>query len=337
MKILQILNPALPLPVSTIGGTERVVSYLIEELLLAGHEVTLMGHSDSLVPENVKFIPIGRYLEQENTAKIIWKHLIFHQYDVIHNHGRLIYFLPHLWSGTKKVHTFHMVNLLTKSFSRFLSLRPRNLILSPCAKWIEEKYSQQPSLWHYVNNGIPLQKYTYTPYEIDDNSPLVIICRIAEAKGVLDAIEIAKKSNKNLIIGGVGGDYPHEVEWFNTVFLKLCDGQQIKYVGPVNDSQKQEILAQAAGLLMLTIETEAFNLTMLEANACGCPVISYNRYFPPDFIKEGYNGFLGNNQQELIEKVKLLPKINRKNCRKEFQDHYTSKVMADQYLVLYNK
>lgn len=337
MKILQILNPVIPLPVKTIGGTERIVEYLVEELVKADHEVTIMGHNDSRVPDHVKFIPIGTYLDQKNTAKIIWKHLLFNRYDVIHNHGRLIYFLPSLWGRTKKMHTFHMVNLDTKSFSRFLKLKPRNLILSPCAKWIQTKYRHLPGNWQYVNHGIPLTKYTFKNTVIDDSSPLVIICRIAEAKGVLDAIEIAKKSNKNLVIAGVGGSYPHEVEWFNNVFQKLCDGTQIKYAGPVNDVQKQELLEKACCLLMLTIETEAFNLTMLEANACGCPVISYNRYFPPDFIKENVNGFIGNTQQEIINKVKLLPQINRENCRKEFESHYTSKIMADRYVELYKK
>jgi glycosyltransferase involved in cell wall biosynthesis len=335
MKILQILNPVIPLPAKTIGGTERIVEYIIEELLQRGHDVTLMGHNDSIVPANVKFIPIGTYLDQKDTIQIIWKHLMFNNYDVIHNHGRLIYFLPKIWAKTKKVHTFHMVNLATKSFFRFLACRPKNLILSPCAKWIQEKYNKYPANWQFVNNGIPLKKYTFKECKINDASPMSIICRIAEPKGVLDAIEIAKKTNKNLIIAGIGGTYPHEVEWFNNVFLKLCDGNQIKYIGPVNDSQKQNLLEISCCLLMLTIETEAFNLTMLEANACGCPVLSYNRYFPPDFIKEGVNGFIGNNQDELIEKVKLLTQIDRAKCRNEFEEHYTSAIMTKNYLKLY--
>lgn len=335
MKILQILNPVIPLPAKTIGGTERIVEYIIEELLKAGHDVTLMAHNNSEVPANVKFIPIGTYLDQKNTVKIIWKHLLFNKYDVIHNHGRLIFFLPKIWNKTKKIHTFHMVNLGTKSFLRFLALKPKNLILSPCAKWIQDKYKHYPATWQYVNNGIPLEKYIFKDYKINDASPMVMICRIAEGKGVLDAIKIAKKTNKNLIIAGTGGTYAHEIEWFTNVFLKLCDGNQIKYIGPVNDIQKQNLLEISCCLLMLTIENEAFNLTMLEANACGCPVISYNRYFPPDFIKEGINGFIGNNQDELIEKIALLTEIDRANCRKEFEKNYTSEIMTKNYLKLY--
>ena len=86
MRILQIVNPVMPFPPTTIGGTERIVQYLIDELVKRGHEVTLMGHNDSIVQENVKLIPIGTNLDQRNTVKKIWKHLISNKYDVIHNH-----------------------------------------------------------------------------------------------------------------------------------------------------------------------------------------------------------------------------------------------------------
>ncbi len=87
---------------------------------------------------------------------------------------------------------------------------------------------------------------------------------------------------------------------------------------------------------MLTISTEAFNLTMIEANACGCPVISYNRYCPPVFIKNGINGFIGDTQEDLINAVRKLNTIDRSKCREEFEANYTSKIMADNYLTFYN-
>ncbi|RZL38837.1 MAG: glycosyltransferase [Pedobacter sp.] len=337
MKILQIVNPIIPFPPRTIGGTERIVQYIIEELLKDGHEITLMAHIDSIVPSGVKFIPIGTYDDQKNTTKKVWKHLLSNKYDVIHNHGRLIYFLPVIWSNARKVHTFHMAEIRSRSFLNFFNLKPRKLILAPCAKWIQKENADLPGNWQFVNHGIPIEKYTAGTDLIDEHSPLVIICRIGAGKGVLDAIEIAKKSNKKLIIAGKGGDNPHELDWFENVFLKQCDGVQIKYIGAIDDLQKQTLLSSAIALLMLSIDLEAFNLTMLEANACGCPVLSYNRYFPPDFIKPGVNGFIGDTHAELIELVKKLPTIDRKKCRAEFELNYTSKTMVSNYLNLYNQ
>lgn len=337
MKILQIVNPIIPFPAQTIGGTERIVQYIIEELVKQGHEVTLLAHNDSVAPPTVKFIGIGTYEDQKNTVKKVWKHLLFNKYDVIHNHGRLIYFLPQIWSNTSKVHTFHMAEIRSKAFFNFFKLKPRRLILAPCAKWIQLKNEDLPGNWHYVNHGIPAEKYVFVNKPIAEDAALIIICRIGFGKGVLDAIEIAKKSNRKLIIAGKGGDNPHEKEWFENVFLKLCDGEQIRYIGQIDDVQKQDLLEKALGLLMLSIDLEAFNLTMLEANACGCPVLSYNRYFPPDFIKPGINGYIGNNQDELIKKIPLLATIDRKKCRQEFEENYTSKTMVSNYLSLYKQ
>lgn len=337
MKIAIIVNPVIPFPPQTIGGTERIVQYLIDELLQQGHEITLLAHNDSKVPNGVKFIPIGTYLDQKYTFVKVWKHLILNNYDVIHNHGRLIYFLPIAWSSVRKVHTFHMAEIRSNSFLNFFKLKPQNIILVPCAKWIQINHQDLIGNWQYVNHGLPIDKYKLESNIINEQSPLIIICRIGYGKGVLDAIAIAKKANRNLIIAGKGGDNPHEIEWFENVFLKQCDGEQIRYIGSIDDKQKQYLLSKSLGLLMLSIDLEAFNLTMLEANACGCPVLSYNRYFPPDFIKEGINGYIGNTQSELVEKTALLHQIDRQKCRQEFEDNYTAKFMTNNYLKLYKQ
>jgi glycosyltransferase involved in cell wall biosynthesis len=333
MKILQIVNPAIPFPAKTVGGTERVVEYLINELLLLGHDITLMAHNDSIVPKDVKFIPIGTFYDQKSTLKIIWKHLLITNYDVIHNHGRLIYFLPKIWSKVKKVHTLHLADLGEKTFKLFFRLKPKNIIISPCAKWIQEKYSDYPGKWKYVNNGIPLNLYSYTPTE--NKKYLIIIARMDEGKGITDAIQIATLTNQNLVIAGKIGDTIEEKKWFNEHVLKYCDDQKIKFIGPVDDIQKQKLLQSAAALLMLTKVSEAFNLTMVEANANGCPVITYNKYFSPYFIKNGVNGYIGNTHLELIEKLKLLELIDRDKCRKEFELNYTSEIMTNNYLKIY--
>ena len=337
MKILQIVNPVLPFPATTVGGTERIVQYLTDELVMKGHEVTLMGHDHSIVSEGVKFIGVGTYLDRSKTIKTIWKHLLFNKYDVIHNHGRLIHFLPSVWTGTRKVHTFHMAELESEAFHRFSNLNPRNFTFSPCSEWIQRRYTNLSGHWNYVHNGLPENLYTFDKKKLSSESPLLIICRLAESKGVLDAIKIALMSNRKLIIAGAVGDYPHEKRWFNEVLAPLCDGIHIRFIGAVNDAQKNELLNNAAALLIPTVDSEAFNTTMLEANACGCPVISYNRFCFTEFIIDGVNGYKGETIQDLIGAVNKIDAISRHQCRQIFEDKYTAGIMTENYLTLYKQ
>lgn len=335
MKILQIANPAIPLPAKTVGGTERIIQYLIEELANQDHEVTFMGHNDSVLPPGVKLIKTGTYLDREKTIKTIWRNLLTHQYDVIHNHGRLLYFLPVIWGKTKKIHTFHMGDLDGQGLKKFIKMRPHNMTFTPCGAWITEKYKSWGSKWQTVNNGLPKDKY-FSVNQIATDAPLVLMSRIGATKGVSEAIDIAKSTGKKLVIAGKVGDYPHEIEWFETQIRPRCDGEQIKFIGTVNDEQKQTLLSTALALLIPVQNSEAFNTTMIEANACGCPVISYNRYCFPEFITDGVNGFLGENVDDLAEAVGRLSQIDRANCRKTFEDNYTSRIMTDNYLKLYH-
>ncbi len=325
----------MPFPPTTIGGTERIVQYLIDELVKRGHEVTLMGHSDSIVQKGVKLIPIGNYSDQKNAVKKIWRHLLSKKYDVIHNHGRLIYFLPKIWSKTRKIHTFHMAELETSSFLRFLALNPTNLTFSPCGKWIQDKSVHLNGNWNYVNNGLPEHLYTFEQKTILPDAPLIIICRMGKTKGVMDAISLAKATNRRLIIAGKVGDYAHEIAWFNQYVLAECDGEKIKFIGEVNDKQKNTLLNEAAALLIPTIDSEAFNTTMLEANACGCPVISYNKFCFDEYIVNGINGFKGETFEDLVSAVNNIQEIDRAMCREVFEKNYTSAHMTDHYLKLY--
>jgi glycosyltransferase involved in cell wall biosynthesis len=229
-----------------------------------------------------------------------------------------------------------MADLETRSFRRFLRLRPRNFTFSPCAAWIQEKYKHLSGHWQYVYNGLPKDAYSFNVRPFANDAPLVIICRIGEGKGVTDAIEIAQKTGRKLIIAGKVGDYPHEKEWFAQKIKKYCDGLNIRFVGEVSDAEKQHLLENAAGLLMLSAGSEAFNLTMIEANACGCPVLTYDRYFGPDFIKPGINGFVGSTQQDLIGAVGRLASIDRAGCRRDFEENYTAQRMTANYLKLYH-
>jgi len=336
VRILQIVNPATPIPPVTMGGGERIVYSLIVELQRLGHEITLLGEDTSEPPAGVEFHGIGTYWHQERTVATVWKHLVRHghRYDAIHNHGRLLFFLPRIWGSAPKVHTFHFGELQLTQVRGFLRLRPRNFVFAPCGAWIARKYSGLGGAWAPVHNGLPLDLYA-PHFAVPPDAPLVSLGRMDPRKGAPQAIEVARRTGRKLIIAGVVGDQPHEKEWFERHVLRHCDGEQIRFIGPVTDREKQTLLGNAAAILLPIQGSEAFTVVMIEALACGCPVVGFDQYCIPELVRDGYNGFLAADLDDMVRKVARLHEIDRRNCRRDFEERFSAKVMADRYVALY--
>jgi glycosyltransferase involved in cell wall biosynthesis len=336
VRILQIVNPAVAVPPKTMGGVERVVYALIRALSDMGHEVTLLAEDMSRPPERVRFEGIGTYWQQERTVEKVWRHLLREggRYDVIHNHGRLLYWLPRVWGRAAKVHTFHFGELQLPQVKRFLRLRPRRFAFAPCGRWIAEKYHALGGTWRPVHNGL-LEKQFAPRYAVSPDAPFVCIGRMDPRKGIPQAIEVASRAGRRLVIAGVIGDQPHEKEWFERNVLARCDGRRVQFVGPVDDRQKQELLANAAGLLLPIQGSEAFTVVMIEALACGCPVIGLNRYCIPELVRDGFNGILAEDLDEMVRKLPAVASIDRRNCRTDFEARFSATAMTQSYLRLY--
>lgn len=338
MRILQIVNPAVPIPPVTMGGAERIVHGLILELQRLGHEITLLGEDTSRPPDGVEFHGIGTYWRQEHTVRAVWKHLggYGHRYDVIHNHGRLLFHLPRIWGRAAKIHTLHFGELQLAQVQAVLRLRPRNFVFAPCGTWIAEKYRSLGGTWNAVHNGLPVDAYVPN-YQVSSDAPLVSIGRMDPRKGAPQAIEVARLAGRKLIIAGVVGDQPHEKRWFEEQVLRHCDGDQIRFIGPVDDRQKQDLLANAAAILLPIQGSEAFTVVMIEALACGCPVIGFSQYCVPELVRDGYNGFLAADVAGMAAQVQHLTRIDRRNCRRDFEERFSSPVMTARYLELYER
>jgi glycosyltransferase involved in cell wall biosynthesis len=336
VRILQIVNPATPIPPVTMGGGERIVYSLIVELQRLGHEVTLLGEDTSQPPAGVEFHGIGTYWHQERTVATVWKHLATHghRYDAIHNHGRLLFFLPRIWGSATKVHTFHFGDLQLTQVRAFLRLQPRNFVFAPCGAWIARKYSNLGGTWTSVHNGLPADLYV-PQFSVAADAPLVSLGRMDPRKGAPQAIEVARRAGRKLIIAGVVGDQPHEKEWFEQHVLRHCDGDQIRFIGPVTDSEKQTLIGNAAAILLPIQGSEAFTVVMIEALACGCPVIGFNQYCIPELVRDGYNGFLATDIDDMVLKVARLHEIDRRDCRRDFEERFSATVMAGRYVDLY--
>jgi glycosyltransferase involved in cell wall biosynthesis len=338
MKILQIVNPCSPVPPTNVGGTERVVYAIVEELVRQGHEVTLLAEDNSHPPAGVEFHGIGTYWHQEKTVRKVWSHLVRYgdRYDVIHNHGRLLFFLPRLWGKAVKVHTWHFGELLVGQVKKLLRLHPRRFAFAPCGAWIADRYRHLGGEWVPIPNGLAADQYQ-PRFQVDADAPLVIVGRMDPRKGLPDAIRVAKATGRRLVIAGRIGDQPDEKAWFEEAVHRHCDGRQIQFIGPVDDRQKQDLFAGAAAFLMPLHLSEAFGLVMIEAMACGCPVIGYNKYSVPEVVKEGINGFLAEDEADMVRKVGRLGEIDRRNCRRDFEERFASKVMVGRYLDLYRR
>jgi glycosyltransferase involved in cell wall biosynthesis len=336
MRILQVVNPAMPVPPTTVGGAERIVHALVCELVRRGHEVTLLAEDNSKPPAGVEFHGIGTYWHQEDTVRAVWAHLARHgsRYDAIHNHGRLLFHVPRIWGGAAKVHTFHFGELQVPQVRRFLRLRPRRFTFAPCGEWIRDAYRHLGGRWAPVANGLPEDLYRPST-EVGPDAPLVSIGRMDPRKGAPQAIEVARRTGRRLKIAGVVGDQPHEKAWFEEHVLRHCDGRRIEFVGPVDDLGKEALLREAAALILPIQGSEAFTVVMIEALACGCPILGFARYCIPQAVEHGRNGFLSADLDEMTRQVALLAGIDRRECRRVFDERFTARTMADRYLELY--
>ncbi|MBC7687743.1 MAG: glycosyltransferase, partial [Aquabacterium sp.] len=158
--------------------------------------------------------------------------------------------------------------------------------------------------------------------------------RIEKVKGCHTAIEVARATNNKLIIAGNISPLKDEAIYFKTEIEPFIDGVQIKYIGPVNDEQKNELLGKCKALLFPIEWEEPFGIVMIEAMACGTPVIAYNRGAVDEVIDEGITGFKTNNKQELCKAVDKINVINRAICKEKASSRFDISLVATQYLGL---
>ena len=184
-----------------------------------------------------------------------------------------------------------------------------------------------------IYNGVDMTKYQFKK-EISSHAPLVFLGRIEPIKGTHVAIEVAKKTGKKLIIAG---NIPSEFQSYFDEEIKPQLNEQIKYIGPVNDIEKNELLGTALAFLMPILWNEPFGIVMAEAMACGTPVIGFNRGSVPEVVLNGINGFSCSNIEEMIELVLRINEIDREKVRLDAEKRFSAEVIVNDYLMLYKE
>ena len=334
LKIAITADPELPVPPVLYGGIERIIAMLIEGLVNLGHEVVLFAHKDSVVP--CQLIP---YAAADNRLKsvvintiIINKALLLQKFDIIHSFGRMAYLLPQMPLNIPILMSYQREPTVSP-IKRAVSLSLKNTMsFTGCSDYITAKI-QPFAIANTIHNCVDMSKYSLLTKASED-APLVFLGRIEPIKGTHNAIEIAIKARRKLIIAG---NIPIEqADYFKNRIKPFLD-DQITYIGAVNDHQKNELLGKALALLMPIEWDEPFGIVMIEAMACGTPVLGLNKGAVPEVIEQGITGYYADNIEDLIKKVGQIESLDRTKIKSITHDRFSKEVVVKQYISLYQK
>lgn len=333
MKILITADPELPVPPKYYGGIERIVDMLVRGLIARGHEVTLFAHRDSSTGASLVPWPGRSSLSGYDTvcnSALLTSHVLFHRVDIIHSFSRVAYLLPLLPLPIPKLMTYQRP-IAVRSVKMGHRLSNGTLWFTAISHQMMTHVSDVGT-WRVVFNGIPLSAYEYSE-DPGVGAPLLFLGRIEEIKGPHLAIEIARRSDLPLVVAG--NVPPEHYSWYAANVAPYIDGVRVRYVGPVDDKQKNDLFRSALALLMPIVWDEPFGIVMAEAMACGTPVIGFNRGAVPEVVDDGKTGFVVDTVDECVEAVKKLGTIDRKCCCERVKRLFSDKSVIDGYLTVY--
>jgi glycosyltransferase involved in cell wall biosynthesis len=335
MKIAQVAPLTEAVPPKMYGGTERVVAYLTDALVELGHEVTLFASGDSFT--KAQLCPIWpRALRLDPDVKDHFVPLFMlletvarraHEFDVVHAH--LDYFgYPLLQRlGTASITTLHG-RLDLPELPALYGLYGDVPVVSISNS--QRVPLPQPNYVATVLHGLPrdlLAKGDGT------GGYLAFLGRISPEKAPDAAIRIAAKAGRKLKIAAKVDRV--DEKYFKTTIEPLLAHGDVEFIGEIREDQKQEFLGNAAGLLFPIAWREPFGLVMIEAMACGTPVIAFENGSVPEVLEQGVTGFIVHDEDQAVEAVGRLGALSRARIRAEFERRFTAQRMAQNYLKLY--
>jgi glycosyltransferase involved in cell wall biosynthesis len=330
-----IISPLeMRVPPVAYGGTELIVSLLAEEFVERGHDVSLFASGDSI--SKARLISVcSHYLRGSNRAKDVLNMLnavacveMANEFDIIHNNTQLEGMSLAGLIKTPMLTTLHGNlkgdwHLLFDHYSGWYNT------ISNSANSLLPKKERFAGV---IYNAIDIKKFPFNGSERD--SYLLFLSRVSPEKGPHLAIEVAKKVGMRLIIAGNINNT--DEKYFKNEILPKIDGNFIKYVGEADFNQKIELISGAFSLLAPITWPEPFGLFMIEAMACGTPVIVLNKGSAPEVVKHRETGFVVNTLSEMVEAVSKIPYINKTTCRRWVENNFDAPRMAEDYLRAYN-
>jgi glycosyltransferase involved in cell wall biosynthesis len=343
MRIAITVDPYFPVPPRFYGGIERVVDLLVRGLLSRGHRVTLLAHPDSrtealLIPYGAPphVGPRARLTELRQVGAELWRRRA--DFDVIHSFGRLAALLPVLpLRRLPKIQSYQRARVPWRGVKIAVRLAGSSLRFTACSRSVcRERPHQGPygGTWHTIFNGVELSRYDAVS-RVAPDAPLVFLGRLEAIKGVHHAIAIARGAGRRLIIAGNRVDDAAGRAYFDRHIAPEIDGDRVTYRGAVDDGHKNVLLGSAAALLMPVEWEEPFGIVMIEALACGTPVIGFARGSIPDVIRDGMNGYVCRTVSQAVAAVDDLPRIDRASVRADCEARFGDRAIVDDYERLY--
>ena len=337
MRIAQVAPLTEAIPPKFYGGTERVVHWLTEELVALGNDVTLFASGDSRTSANLEAI-WPRALRLDGSIRdpnalhmVMLENVRQHcdEFDLLHFH--LDYYPFSLFSRqrTPFITTLHgRLDLpehqpVFKTFGRTSLVSISNSQRRPVlqANWIRTIY-----------HGVPEKLLTPRPTK---PAYLAALGRIAPEKCMDRAIRIARRCNIPLKIAAKVD--PVDQDYYEEVIKPLLDTPLVEYIGEINDQEKPEFLSGAIALLVTIDWPEPFGLVMIEAMACGTPVIAFNRGSVPEIVEDDVTGYIVEDELSAANAVNRITQLDRRQVRKRFEERFTARRMAMDYMSAYRE
>ncbi|SFV32720.1 glycosyltransferase [Hyphomicrobium facile] len=333
MRIALTVDPELPVPPMLYGGIERIVDMLALGLVKRGHEVTVFAHPESKTGGSLIAWPGQSSRSNLDTllnAAVLARGIAARKCEIVHSFSRVAYMALILPLTIPKLMTYQR-EISARSVRLGHGLSRGSLEFSGISRWMARDV-EHLARWHLVPNGVPVDVYDFASAVAPD-APFVFLGRIEAIKGPHLAIELARRAGRRLILAG---NIPDEHRaWFATHIAGHIDGDQVIYVGPVNDRQKSELLGKAAALLMPILWDEPFGIVMAEAMACGTPVLGLRRGAVPEVVEDGVTGFVVDTLDELVIAAGRIGQIARSACRDRVKTFYSEPAVLDGYLEIY--
>jgi len=332
MRVAMLAPISWRVPPRHYGPWERVVSLLTEGLVRRGVDVTVFATADSITSARLVSVCPRGYSEDPALDPKVWECLhisaVFEraaEFDLIHNQFD---FLPLSYSALVKtpvlttIHGFSSERIVPV-FQKYNG-RAHYVAISDA--------DRHPALDYVatIHHGIPLEEFTLRQ---EPGDYLVFFGRIHPDKGVVEAIELARASGRPLIIAGI----IHDQAYFDSKIAPQIDGDQIRYVGSLGPDERDRVLGGARALVHLINFKEPFGLTMIEAMACGTPVIARGLGSVPEVVADRQTGFIVDGPDQALEAVRRVDELDRAEIRRHVEQNFSRDRMVERYIDVYEK
>jgi glycosyltransferase involved in cell wall biosynthesis len=338
VRIAQVASPFEAVPPQAYGGSERVIDALVRELTARGHEITTFASGDSNVPGRlVPTVPEAlRPAGSEDpghgyllaTAMQVLE--MASDFDLIHSHIEW----SGLWLGratkTPLVDTFHgrldfpwATPLLQGSHASLVAISEHQASDQPDVEWAG-----------VVHNGLPLEQF---PWRSEPGEELCFVGRVTPEKGILDAIAVAERAGRRLRIAAKVGPTPAEQAYYEEEIRPALKAEHVEFLGELDDEDRGRLVAESYASLVTGVWPEPFGLVVIESLAAGTPVLGRRVGALPEIIREGEDGFFGDDVDHLAFLVDRVGELDRQAIRESVVDRFSAQRMTDGYEAIYRQ